>query len=272
MLNEGYLNENYHYFHLKDTAGQERDFHFHEFDKIVILLSGHVDYAVENEVYSLKPWDVLLVKHHTIHKAIISKSEPYDRIIVYLNDSYYSSFLPDAELTRSFEIADKSGNCLFTPNEDSKSELISIIENYEYYQKRNGKNDLHMLATLIVQLLITINNLTPEEGAFDTVNDEKISLVLNYINENPTQSFTIDELSSVAYVSKYHFMRLFKACTGVTVHNYIRQRRLIYASRLIREGIPISKAAQMSGFDDYSVFYKAFKSEFGISPNKLKSS
>ena len=29
---EGYLNENYHYFHLKDSAGQERDFHFHEFD------------------------------------------------------------------------------------------------------------------------------------------------------------------------------------------------------------------------------------------------
>ncbi len=31
---EGYLRENYHYFHLRDTAGQERDFHFHEFDKI----------------------------------------------------------------------------------------------------------------------------------------------------------------------------------------------------------------------------------------------
>ena len=40
---EGYLRENYHYFHLRDTAGQERDFHFHEFDKIVLLLSGRVD-------------------------------------------------------------------------------------------------------------------------------------------------------------------------------------------------------------------------------------
>ena len=44
---EGYLEENYHYFHLRDTAGQERDFHFHEFDKIVLLLSGRVEYAVE---------------------------------------------------------------------------------------------------------------------------------------------------------------------------------------------------------------------------------
>ena len=34
---EGYLTENYHYFHLRDTAGQERDFHFHDFDKLVLL-------------------------------------------------------------------------------------------------------------------------------------------------------------------------------------------------------------------------------------------
>ena len=45
---EGYLRENYHYFHLRDTAGQERDFHFHEFDKIVLLLSGRAEYAVES--------------------------------------------------------------------------------------------------------------------------------------------------------------------------------------------------------------------------------
>ena len=54
---------NYHYFHLKDTAGQELDFHFHDFDKLVILISGRVDYRVESSVYELKPWDVLLVKH-----------------------------------------------------------------------------------------------------------------------------------------------------------------------------------------------------------------
>ena len=38
--NDGYLNENFRLFHLKDSSGQEKDFHFHEFDKIVILISG----------------------------------------------------------------------------------------------------------------------------------------------------------------------------------------------------------------------------------------
>ena len=77
----GYLRESYHYFHLRDTAGQELDFHFHEFDKLIILISGKVDYRVESSSYELHPWDVLLVGHHTIHKAEIDKSV-YDAIDV----------------------------------------------------------------------------------------------------------------------------------------------------------------------------------------------
>ena len=51
--NDGYLNENFRLFHLKDSSGQEKDFHFHEFDKIVILISGKVDYTVEGTAYKL---------------------------------------------------------------------------------------------------------------------------------------------------------------------------------------------------------------------------
>ena len=95
---EGYLHENYRYFHLRDTAGQERDFHFHDFDKIVLLLSGRVNYLVEDQSYQLRPWDLLLVKHHTIHKALIDRSEPYERIIVYLD----RQFLPVPESVRGW--------------------------------------------------------------------------------------------------------------------------------------------------------------------------
>ena len=112
---EGYLRENYHYFHLRDTAGQERDFHFHEFDKIVLLLSGRVDYFVESEVYALEPWSLLLVKHHTIHKALIDKREPYDRVIIYLDRKYFERIFPDMGIMDSFDAADRLGRHLLTP-------------------------------------------------------------------------------------------------------------------------------------------------------------
>ena len=255
MLKEGYLKENYHYFHLRDTAGDERDFHFHEFDKIVILLSGKVDYAVENEIYALRPWEVLLVKHHSIHKALIDKSEPYDRVIIYLDENRYSRLMPEAGLTRCFD------RCLYSPDETVLRELLSKIESTDAEVLRE---------TYIIELLAILNSLKGE--APDVRNyDEKTQAVLTYINENISSPLTVDELAGYVHLSKYHFMRRFKENTGQTVHSYVRQQRLLYASRLIREGIPASQAAGRSGFDDYSVFYKAFKDNFGISPKELKT-
>ena len=254
MERAGYLVENYHYFHLKDTVGQERDFHFHEFDKIVILLSGKVDYAIENDLYSLRPFDVLLVGHHTIHKAIIDKTVPYDRVIIYLDENRYASLLPEAHLTRCFD------NCLYTPNRDELTDLLARLEQCSNETLRE---------TYLVQLLIILNSLTgssPEKKQYD----EKILRVLSYINEHISGPLSVDELADQAFLSKYHFMRLFKESTGSTVHAYVTNQRLINASRLIREGQPLAQAARQSGFEDYSVFYKAFRNNFGISPGKMK--
>ncbi|MBR1456280.1 MAG: AraC family ligand binding domain-containing protein, partial [Oscillospiraceae bacterium] len=112
----GYLQEHYHYFHLRDTAGQELDFHFHEFDKIVLLLEGRVEYAVEDSLYTLEPWTVLLVKHHAIHRASIDRSEPYERIILYLDRQYFDRCLPEARLMDCFEAADRTGRHLLVPD------------------------------------------------------------------------------------------------------------------------------------------------------------
>ena len=47
------------------------------------------------------------------------------------------------------------------------------------------------------------------------------------------------------------------------------QKRLVYAARLIREGHSAVKAAELTGYNDYSAFHRAFKASFGISPGKI---
>ena len=51
----GYLNENFQFFHLKDQVEQEFPFHYHDFHKIIIFLSGNVTYYNEGKTYRLKP-------------------------------------------------------------------------------------------------------------------------------------------------------------------------------------------------------------------------
>ncbi|MBQ6273692.1 MAG: helix-turn-helix domain-containing protein [Oscillospiraceae bacterium] len=267
---EGYLHENYRYFHLRDTAGQERDFHFHDFDKIVLLLSGRVNYLVEDQSYLLRPWDLLLVKHHAIHKALIDRSEPYERIIVYLDRQYFDRALPQARLMDCFESADRSRRYLLVPDGEQRAELGETLRAFERAREDSRFGAEAMRDTLMMQILIQIGRMAPAAPELREQSDPKIRQVLSFINEHLTEELTVEQLSERVYLSRYHFMRLFKAQTGSTVHAYVRQKRLLSAARLIREGVPAAKAAADSGFGDYSAFHRAFKECFGIAPGELK--
>ncbi len=267
----GYLKESYHYFHLKDTAGQELDFHFHDFDKLVILISGAVDYRVENTSYKLRPWDVLLVKHHTIHKAEIDRTQPYERIIIYLDRRYFENIMPDAGLMNCFDLADRHGRHLLKAGPEQLEELKAAIERYEALRGDERFGAFAMGEAMMIQLLIHVSRLSEVEPELKEAKyDGKIQQVLSYINENFAQELSVDALAEQVFLSKYHFMRLFKAQTGTTVYAYVRQKRLMHAARMIREGVSAQKAAADSGFGDYSAFHRAFKESFGISPGRLK--
>ena len=266
----GYLHESYHYFHLKDTAGQELDFHFHEFDKLVILLSGSVNYLVEEQSYALTPWSVLLVRHHTIHKAVIDRRVPYERIILYLDRQYFDRAFPGAGLMEGFDQADRRRRHLLTAGEGELEELKAAVDACERAAGDTRLGAQTMRETLIIQLLIHINRLhEAAPGRAEKGGDPKLQAVLSYINEHFREPLTVEALAERLYMSPYHFMRLFKAQTGSTVHAYVRQKRLINAARLIRAGVPAAKAAADSGFGDYSAFHRAFKESFGVSPGKM---
>ena len=270
---EGYLKENYHYFHLRDTAGAELDFHFHEFDKMVLLLSGRVDYALESIVYPLRPWDILLVRHHTIHKALVDKSVPYERIILYLDRKYFDRLMPDARLFACFDRADERAQYLLSPDEQQRTQLASVLDGVEKSLNAGDFGAQAMCDSYIVQLLVLLGRLSANTEAVllgEGIYDEKIASVLSYVSENLTESLSVDDLADRVHISRYHFMRLFKAQTGMSVHAYVRQRRLMHAAHLIREGMSAARAAEESGFSDYSAFHRAFNAAFGVSPGKLK--
>ena len=62
----------------------------------------------------------------------------------------------------------------------------------------------------------------------------------------------------------------FKEVTGYTLHQYISQKRLVWAGELIRSGMPVMKAAEQAGFSEYSTFLRAFRGTFHMSPREFR--
>jgi AraC-like DNA-binding protein len=57
---------------------------------------------------------------------------------------------------------------------------------------------------------------------------------------------------------------------GVSLYRYVTQRRLIAAKNDIAKGMRLDAVARKSGFQDYSAFFRVFKSTFGISPRQYR--
>jgi len=58
---------------------------------------------------------------------------------------------------------------------------------------------------------------------------------------------------------------------NIPIYRYITEKRLVYAHDLITKQVPPTQVMLLSGFNDYSVFYRAFKKMFGVGPSKFKS-
>ncbi|MBN0986454.1 AraC family transcriptional regulator [Amphritea pacifica] len=104
--------------------------------------------------------------------------------------------------------------------------------------------------------------------------DPRINRVCDYINQNLDIELSIEQLSGVAALSKYHFHRLFSAFTGVSVVRFIQLMRLKRASfRLAFEHeLRIIDIAYEAGFDSPEAFSRAFKRTFGQSPSGFRAS
>lgn len=270
----GYLNEHFRIFHLRDTAGHELDYHYHDFDKIIIFISGCVDYYVEGVSYPLQPMDILLVGHHRIHKAQIDCREPYERIIIYIDSDFAEQCSTErTRLINCFDLAEKRGFCLVRPDGKAGARLMELARNMGASLGSGEFGADVLIHAQFLQTMVLINRmaLASSDSAAGKIArfDPRITEVLSYISENLTERLTVDALAERCFYSKYHFMRRFRETTGHTVHSYIRKKRLLFAVSLLKKNTPAVRAASMSGFNDYSAFLRAFRGEFGTAPSEF---
>ncbi len=95
---------------------------------------------------------------------------------------------------------------------------------------------------------------------------QELGPTLNYINKNYRENITIDDLVSVAKMSKSNLQRKMIACTGKAPVQYIRHLRLKYATALLLDDTKtVAEIAELVGYN-LSSFNRQFLKEYGMTP------
>lgn len=152
----------------------------------------------------------------------------------------------------------------------------------EYFKKPFDTFELEATITRLINIINGTNERIgikkedrdiPGKEAIASIFDKppNILRVINFIDGNLTENIGIARLASEAHLSKYHFCRVFKKCTGMSPAQYVISHRIEKAKELLgTRDSKISKIATEAGFSDLSNFTKHFKRHTGKTPTDYK--
>ncbi len=101
---------------------------------------------------------------------------------------------------------------------------------------------------------------------------QRVNKAVDFIQNNYSEDLTLEQLSSIANFSKYHFHRVFYSIIGETLFEFIRRIRLEKAASKLyaNKDIPVSDIAYDCGFSSPSVFARAFNEYFGMTASEWR--
>ncbi len=263
----GYLLEDFRLFHLRDAAGTRVDYHYHEFCKVLLLMSGSGGYVVEGRRYRLQPGDVVVIGSQVPHRPEFEPGVPYERYILYIDPRFIGEHSGvDCDLTEVFQ----GSRSVLRPGEGERERLMSVVRGLEQELAASAYGCELVCRGLVLRLLVEL--LRCVRGGESRLpgpmvpRDSRVLEILRYIDAHLTEELDAETIAEAFYVSKYHMMRRFKEETGQTLHEYIIHRRLHLARDLMQQGESTTDACFHAGFRSYSSFYRAYSKLFGSSP------
>ena len=104
-------------------------------------------------------------------------------------------------------------------------------------------------------------NLYPKEYLLAQVIRSK-----KFIDDNFTENISLDDIAGEAFISKFHFIRLYKTYYGITPHQHLKRVRVAAAKELLKSGMQVAAVCYEVGFESVPSFTRLFKTITGTTP------
>lgn len=267
-------NYGYRIMHFEDVITHLTECHYHDYYELSIILDcRNVVYICNQTEYEIADGDIILCNvfepHYYKEVGPDAHCERFNLGIEFTKLLQFSS--KDINLPTLFQ----KYNARYPIMHLGFNELLKYYELINIYKKNRLKYSNELLKNGLIQLLLAYTYEDAyeylEKDIKNTENIQVVTRVVEYIHEHISENIRLSQLAKEANYSVSYICAAFKSVMNKTINNYIKEKRLDLAIQYLKSDISIAEAAERVGFNNYSYFYKAFKSVYGISPVEYRN-
>lgn len=246
--------------------------HSHPFTEIFFITHGHGIMDIDDVIVSVKEGDLIIINPNCSHteKSTSNSFDQLEYIVFGINN---------------FALANGSIPCLGSEVEDpiyykimnfnnDKDVILNYLNNL-VHEVENKDSNYELVCKSILTLFIIYISRNAKSNLLITTNPEKLNIecvkIKNYIDSHYSENITLDILSSLSYVNKFHLVHLFTKQMGISPINYLINKRIEEAKNLLTTtNHSIGAISTIVGFSNSSYFSQMFKKTTGTSPSSYK--
>ena len=256
------------------TTYQESTYatHFHEEIEIYIPVEGCHGCLIDNELFNIKPFDIIIFKPNQIHRIIRDEDKKVERYLIIFKSHFLQELMSSDEFSQFHYLLSNYKRIVFSPEESDIKKLRSLIDDFfvniqtEYFNYSLSKI---RTAEIIIFILTLFQKNKKFTYRSNMPQNSLMTPILNYIEENYTV-VSLDMLASHFNLTKNYLCRLFKKNTSMTVNEYILSKKITHAKKFLSGGKNVTETSELCGFNNITNFVRVLKKYANISPKQYQ--
>lgn len=238
---------------------------FHPFTYFYYLAEGFGKLSIESEMVEVHSGDLIIINSNIGHTMYLDKD--------IANIKYFGFGIESISIAGLVDDASKAINYFHIDNRDTSLKFEDYFE--DIYNEYKG-NDIfsNSLANAVASTLV-INLLRKYRKSITVKHDKKINrqidYIKSYIDTNYNEDIKLEDLSSMAYMNKFHLISEFKQSYRITPIEYLILKRIeISKNLLISTNHTMEEISALVGFNSQSYFNQVFKKKVGQTPSQFR--
>ncbi|MBE6947302.1 MAG: AraC family transcriptional regulator [Ruminococcaceae bacterium] len=228
--------------------------HYHDTYELYHLDAGSREYFIEDKLFPVSMGDFVLIPPGKLHRT---GGEFGARTLINFSQAFLDTVYTREATTKLLQCFD---NWILTPDEEQQIFFDKLFQ--KMLRCKNPVENAVYLGTLLAEL---------SKCQRKELEEDKISAIVAYINENFANIKSIDEIAAAFFISKYHLCRIFKDAMKMTVVDYLNEVKLKQACQYLKDSQrTVDEIAYLCGFHSAAYFSRLFKKHCHISPSRYR--